>query len=206
MSNLKGRNWAFIMYPESMPDDWYDRLQMTGLPIAISPLHDKDLNPTGDEKKPHFHVLCYYENPTTSTNVKKLVSDLVYGTIPIKLESLRGMYRYHVHKDNPEKYQYSDTERIFINGFDSKKCEDLSYHEVKAILRKIRSDIVKYDIYEYSDLLDFYQDNEMLNELDIAEDKTIVLNTYISSRRYKHESEYKMSLKKNINKSVDNFP
>lgn len=202
MSSIKGRNWGFIMYPESMPSDWYDILQMTGLPIAISPLHDKDLNPTGDEKKPHYHVLLYYDNPTTQNNVITHVTSLVNGTLPIKLESLRGMYRYHIHKDNPEKFQYSDTDRVFINGFDSKQCEDLSYHEVKAILRKIRTDIVKYNIYEYSDLLDFYQDNCMYNELDVAEDKTIVLNTYITSRRYKHEAEYKLSLKKNL----DNFP
>ena len=198
MSNVKGRNWAFIMYPESMPSDWFDKLQMTGLPFAISPLHDKDLNPTGDEKKPHYHVLTYYENPTTANSVKLLVSNLVNGTAPIKLESLRGMYRYHIHKDNPEKYQYSDTDRIFINGFDFKRCEDLSYDETKAILRKIRS-----DIYEYCDLLDFYQDNDLVNELDIAEDKTIILNTYLNSRRYKHQQQMKQDEEEQKKKSCE---
>ena len=105
---LKGRNWAFVMYPESMPEDWFDRLQMTGLPFAISPLHDKDKNPTGEEKKPHYHVICYYENSTTQKSVKELVCNLVNATIPIKLESMSGMYRYHIHMDNPEKHQYDD--------------------------------------------------------------------------------------------------
>lgn len=44
-STLKKRNWAFIVYPESAPADWKERLQAKGLQCAISPLHDKDLNP-----------------------------------------------------------------------------------------------------------------------------------------------------------------
>ena len=188
--SLKGRNWAFVMYPESMPVDWYYRLEMTGLPFAISPLHDRDLNPTGEEKKPHYHVLCYYENPTTQKNVHELVSNLVNGTMPIKLESLKGMYRYHIHKDNPEKYQYDDSERTFINGFDLKKVDDLTYYEIKKLLRELYQIIRDKHILEYADLLDFLDTNDCHELLDVAENHTILLNTYISSRRYKSKSEY----------------
>lgn len=188
---LKGRNWAFVMYPESMPDDWLYRLEMTGLPFAISPLHDKDINPDGEEKKPHYHVMCYYENPTTKDSVKKLVSDLVNGTVPIKLESLKGMYRYHIHRDNPEKYQYKDSDRIFLNGFDVKKVDDLSYYEIKALIRKIYDYISEAGIIEYCDLLDFLRDNQLYDMLDVAENHTILFNTYISSRRYKTMKELK---------------
>lgn len=38
------------MYPDSMPDDAIDILKQSGLPCAISPLHDKDLNPDEVEK------------------------------------------------------------------------------------------------------------------------------------------------------------
>ena len=189
--SLKGRNWAFVMYPESMPSDWYYRLEMTGLPFAISPLHDKDLNPTGDEKKPHYHVMCYYENPTTKDNVKKLVSDLVNGTIPIKLESLKGMYRYHIHRDNPEKFQYNDSDRIFINGFDVHKVDDLTYYEVKKLLRQLYKIIIDHNITEYADLLDFLRENDCFDLLDVSENHTILLNTYITSRRYKNKSDKK---------------
>ena len=43
LSNQKGRAWAFVMYPESMPSNYYELLEQTGLPFAISPLHDKDI-------------------------------------------------------------------------------------------------------------------------------------------------------------------
>lgn len=189
MNNVKGRNWAFVIYPESMPSDWFDRLQMTGLPFAISPLHDRDLDPTGEPKKPHYHVMCYYENSTTSKSVKKLVCDLVNGTIPIKLESLSGMYRYHIHQDNPEKYQYDDRDRIFINGFDRNKVDALTYVEIAKIMQDIQRFIITEHITEYSDLLDILLDNELFNMWDVAKNNTIFFNTYITSRRYKTRNE-----------------
>lgn len=38
----KARSFAFIIYPDSLPDGWDDRLIRLGIPMAISPLHDKD--------------------------------------------------------------------------------------------------------------------------------------------------------------------
>jgi len=151
---LKGRNWAFVMYPESMPEDWFEKLEQTGLPFAISPLHDKDLNPTGEEKKPHYHVICQYSNNTTLKNVKENVCKLVNATIPIKLESIKGMYRYHLHLDNPEKHQYDDRDRIFINGFDISQVNALTKTEIDKYKREI---------------LTFIEDNDILYELRVTD-------------------------------------
>ena len=38
----KARSFACILYPESLPDGWVDKLVPIGVPMAISPLHDKD--------------------------------------------------------------------------------------------------------------------------------------------------------------------
>lgn len=187
--SVKGRNWAFVMYPDSMPEDWFERLQMTGLPIAISPLHDKDINPTGEVKKPHYHVICYYENSTTNKAVKELVCDLVNATIPIKLESMKGMYRYHIHMDNPEKVQYNDSDRIFINGFDVSKVDSLTYTEISKYLMELQKLICNEHILEYSDLLDILLDNDLFNLWDVARNHTMFLNSYITSRRYKTKQE-----------------
>ena len=185
----KGRNWAFVVYPESLPDNWQDIVLETGLPMAFSPLHDKDINPTGEIKKPHYHVICYYENTTTQKNVKENVTDRLNGTIPIKLESMVGMYRYHLHLDNPEKYQYDDRNRMFFNGFDVNKVDSLTYTEIGKILMELQTLIRREHILEYADLLDILQDNEMLNALDVARNHTLFLNTYITSRRYKTRNE-----------------
>lgn len=186
---IKGRNWAFVVYPESLPFNWQDIILETGLPMAFSPLHDKDLNPTGEVKKPHYHVICYYENTTTQKNVKENVTDRLNGTIPIKLESMVGMYRYHLHLDNPDKHQYDDRNRMFFNGFDFNKVDSLTYTEIGKILTELQTLIRREHILEYSDLLDILQDNEMLNALDVARNHTMFLNTYITSRRYKTRNE-----------------
>lgn len=187
--SLKGRNWAFVMYPESMPEDWFERLEKTGLPFAISPLHDKDLDPTGEPKKAHYHVICQYSNTTTPNNVRENVCNIVGGTIPIKLESIKGMYRYHLHLDNPDKYQYDDRDRIFINGFDVNKVDSLTYTEISKLLKEIQSIVRDNTILEYADLLDLLLDNELYSLWDVAKNHTLLLNTYISSRRYKTKQE-----------------
>lgn len=194
---IKGRNWAFVVYPESLPKDYEEIILNTGLPMAFSPLHDKDLNPDGEPKKAHYHVICYYDNTTTFKNVKENVCSLLNGTIPIKLESMRGMYRYHLHLDNPEKVQYNDSDRRFYNGFDVNKVEQLTYTEISQILKNIQSFIVEHKITEYSDLLDILLDNELFELWDVARNHTILLNTYISSRRYKTTQE---KVKKEVDK------
>lgn len=186
---LKGRNWAFVVYPESLPSNWEEIITETGLPMAFSPLHDKDTNPTGESKKEHYHVICYYENATTSRAVKENVTDKLNGTIPIKLESMTGMYRYHLHLDNPEKYQYDDRDRKFFNGFDVNKVDSLTYTEISKLLQQIQSIIRDNSIMEYADLLDLLLDGDLFNLWDVARNHTLLLNTYISSRRYKTKLE-----------------
>ena len=56
--NIKKRNWAFVLYPESAPADWLERLQATGLPGAISPLHDKTLTPQAFPKNRIIMLYC----------------------------------------------------------------------------------------------------------------------------------------------------
>ena len=188
---LKGRNWAFVVYPESLPKNYEEIITNTGLPMCFSPLHDHDVDPTGEPKKPHYHVICYYENTTTSKNVKENVTDLLNGTIPIKLESMVGMYRYHLHLDNPEKYQYDDRDRTFYNGFDVSKVDSLTYTEVSKVLQQIQYMIQQESIIEYADLLDILLDNELFTLWDVARNHTLLLNSYIRSRRYKTTLEKK---------------
>lgn len=184
MKNIKARYWACVGYPESLPIDWQEKLRETGLQIAISPLHDRDLNPTGEEKKEHYHIIFAYEGPTTYNNVKNLC-DAFNMTIPIKLESVKGMYRYHLHLDNPEKFQYDDRDRILINGFDSSLVNELTKTEVDKCKKEIISFILDNDIREYSDLLEILMKNDLTNLLTVATSYTILFHTFISSRRNK---------------------
>lgn len=184
MKNIKARYWASVGYPESLPSDWLDKLRETGLQVAISPLHDQDVNPTGEVKKEHYHFIFAYEGPTTYNNVKSLCESFNM-TIPIKLESVRGMYRYHLHLDNPEKHQYDDRDRILLNGFDSNLVNELTKTEVNKFKKEILLFIEDNNILEYCDLLTTLLDNDMAQLVDVATSHTILFNTFITSRRNK---------------------
>lgn len=55
---FKTRAWTFIVYPDSAPDNWRDILDELHIPWVESPLHDKDQNPTGEQKK-LIGMSCY---------------------------------------------------------------------------------------------------------------------------------------------------
>lgn len=185
-SSTKKRNWAFIVYPESAPADWKDQLQQTGLDIAISPLHNKDVNPTGEAKKAHYHVIICYSGPT-SFNVVKGITDRLNSPIPIPLEAVKGYYRYFTHKDNPEKYQYDEKDIITLNGFNISNYIELTKAEVDEIKRWLIYYIVENDIYEYSELLESLLENELLSEFSVASSHTLLFNNYIRSRKYRFQ-------------------
>lgn len=182
----KKRNWAFVVYPESLPEEWLDILQQTGLQCAISPLHDKDTEPDGQPKKPHYHVIVCYSGPT-SYNVVKGLTNKLNGPAPIMLEQVRGMYRYHIHLDNPEKYQYDDKQRKMLNGFNITDYVEMTKSEVLRIKGILQTMIREADLLEYSDFMDILQDSDTPDYYDVASTNTFFFEKYISSRRNKQK-------------------
>lgn len=183
-NNTKKRNWAFVIYPDSLPPEWKETLQSTGLQCVISPLHDKDIDPNGEPKKPHYHVIISYSGPT-SFNVVKMLTDSLNAPIPQALEQVRGYYRYLTHKDNPDKYQYDEKDIKTINGFNITNFIELSRNEITEIKIKLQALIREKNILEYSDLMDFLIDSESYGEYDVASNNTYFFDKYISSRRNK---------------------
>lgn len=193
-SNIKKRNWAFVVYPTkeqlaklnskydgsdgygSVPDDWKQKLNLSGLQYAISPLHDKDEleDKSGKTKKPHYHVIICYGSPTTYNNVKNL-TDSLNSPIPQALEQVRGYYRYFTHKDNADKYQYDEKEIEVGGGFSISDFVELSKSEVSEIKKNLQKLIRVENITEYADLMDYLLDNEKILEYDVASNNTYFL-------------------------------
>lgn len=186
--NVKKKYWAFVLYLESAPENWKEILQLRGIPVCISPYHDKDVNPDGTAKKPHYHIILCFPNTTTYNNVKS-ITDSLNQPIPISLDAVNGYYRYLTHKDNPEKYQYSPEDIETLNGFSIDDFVELTYTQVKTICIYLQQLIIDNNILEYSDLLDYLLTNELYTELDVASNHTLLFNTYICSRRNKIKSQ-----------------
>lgn len=182
-NNRKSRYWGFIFYPKDKktPKNWDEILQEYRIPIAVSPLHNKDKNPDGHRKKSHRHVIIPFGNTTTAT-IPQEISDSINGTLVIPIISIKGMYRYHLHLDNPEKCEYSDKDRILINGFNINDYAGMTSEEIYTMNIKIINYIEESNCLEYRELIHNLLGEDM--ELFMyARNNTLFFNTYITSRR-----------------------
>lgn len=80
--------------------------------------HDKDVNSDGQPKETHTHIIvCLVNNVnlTTFENWFKGYTDIVgkpVNTFVETVKSVTSMYEYLTHKNDPEKYQYKDTDIV----------------------------------------------------------------------------------------------
>ena len=177
---MKNRYWSFVCYPESVIEDWQNVLSELGCVFAVSPLHDSDVNATGEPKKAHWHVLLQFEGPTTYNKVKEQICDKIGATIPKSVISLRGYYRYLCHLDNPEKAQYNVEDIKTYGGFKI----DLTTSEINVIKNSICDDIVEHGFLEYADLIDYYRSLGDMDYFQIVSNNTLFFSSYLKSKRY----------------------
>ncbi len=182
-SKIKKRNWTFVLYPESAPDDWKDVLQKTGLEIAISPLHDKDKDPEDQLKKAHHHIVLCYNNTVTGRMVREFVVGELNQPNPEPIDSVKGLYRYFTHKDNPDKYQYDEKDIVTLNGFDILSYSDLSSADKTRIKYELTKFIKENELFEYSDFMDKVMELEKSDYFYIASTNTLYFNAYLTSVR-----------------------
>lgn len=181
---VKKRHWAFVAYPDSLPENWIEMLKQSGLKVAISPLHDRDTNPTGELKKSHYHVIVSYDGPTTFGNVEGLTKRL-NQPIPQPLEQVRGYYRYLTHEDNPEKAQYDKADIQTLNGFDIRDYVEMTKSEVGKYIREVQGFIRDNGITEYADLMDKLMDGgeTLADWWEVASNHTLFFTAYLRSAR-----------------------
>lgn len=158
MDNRK-RIWAFIAYPDSVPENWQSILASQYTPICISPLHDSDLNGDDTDKKPHWHVLVAFSGKKTEEQAQQY-SDCVHGTKVQPVNNIAGYVRYFIHIDNPEKTPYKKEDIINLCGFNSDQYFAPSQSTVSQIMNEIQQFIVDNTILEYEDLYKYAAQNE----------------------------------------------
>ena len=108
--------WSVVLYPDSAKENWLSILDSLMIPIAVSPLHDKDFNADLSPKKPHYHILFDFGRVKKSWDQVKAYSDMIGAVLaPMyadgRCESAvavkRSYCRYLCHLDNPDKTQYN---------------------------------------------------------------------------------------------------
>lgn len=174
------RNFACVVYPDSAPDNWRELLQDEFVPAFISPLHDSDINPTGENKKEHFHVMIMFDGVKTNEQAKEIF-DKIGGVGCERVNSLRGYARYLCHLDNPEKAQYDVNQVRCFCGVDYMDTIGLAIDKYVAI-----ADIIDYieqeDICNYSKLLVMCKEERFDWFRVLCDNGSYVVKEYIKSR------------------------
>lgn len=164
MAEKRTRNWSTIIYPRqseddetTCPDNWADILGELGLKIAVSPLHDKDVNGDGSKKKPHRHLVVAFEGVKTRKQAEEVFSR-IGGVGAEAVNSLYGMTRYLTHMDNPEKAQYSTVDVLTFGGFEYRRYANSKEDEEKqqmSQMGEIFNIVEDKQLYNFSDLAEY---------------------------------------------------
>lgn len=182
--NLKGKHFTYVVYPESAPDDWIEQLRQSGLRFVVSPLHDKDINADNTPKKEHYHVIVSWGNNTTYKSARALCN-MLNCPMPQLLRNCNGMYRYLTHKDNPEKYQYTEKPNRY-NGW----IRPLDNTDISSIKEEIFGMIYTRYCTEYGELLMICQ--QIGSEyFEVASTHTVLFKAVCDSFRHNPYSALK---------------
>lgn len=176
MASKRYRDFATVVYPESAPDDWMDKLESFKIQALISPLHDKDLNPTGEPKKPHYHVQIMFEGAKSKDQAIELFKHI--GGVGCEIvNSKRGMARYLTHLDNPEKYRYSEDDVKILGGADYWDIINLPSDKY-ALIGDILDFVIENRVSNIIDLFRYVRDMNLYDWYRVVVDNTFLFSQY----------------------------
>lgn len=161
-NGIRARSYAMMLYADSMNADWEEILKGEKI-NGFAVYHDKDVKDDGKPKKSHYHILIRYKNPKAESVIKELAKKIGAANEKIIIvKEFKKYAEYLIHKNNPEKTQYSLD--------DVKSYGDMDYKRLMAggernqdieVLKEILDFCIENNIYSYADLLIYaLQNNE----------------------------------------------
>ena len=184
--DTRARNFATVVYPESAPSDWLEKLTEHMIPSFVSPLHDNDINPGGEPKKPHYHVMVMFEGKKSNEQIQEIF-DSIGGVGLEVVKSLRGYARYLCHLDNPEKAQYSADEVRSFCGADYMGIIGLPIDKYKSI-GEMMDFVVESELTAYADLLIYARTFRPDWFRVLCDNGTYVMKEFIKSCSWKQQT------------------
>src|SRR5699024_2546871 len=114
------------------------------------------------------------------------LTERINATVPQRCGSAKGLVRYMLHMDNPEKYQYDGEGMIAYGGADILEMLKPTSARRYEMFKEMTSVIVENDIREYADLWTY----AMAHRFDVwfpllADNGTLAINTFIKSRSHR---------------------
>lgn len=182
-NSQRTRNWTFVIYPESAVKDWKEKIQKLYAQTLISPLHNKDINPDGELKKAHYHILLMFDSVKSYNQILEITESL-NATIPQICHSAKGLARYMAHMDNPDKAQYEIKDIISLNGADLTELLKPSSQDRYTMIKEMLQFISNNQIMEFEDIL-VYAMNEKFDTWFplLCDNSAYIIGQAINSRR-----------------------
>ena len=180
-------SWTFVGYPDSLPENWLNQLADLCVPYCVSPIHDKDLTGLGEPKKPHYHVLLSFRSVKSFEQIKE-ITDKLNAPIPQPCNETRGLVRYFLHLDHPNKAQYSRDDIIAGCGFDLENALQATATEEEEILDEICDFLESNWITEFAAANSWIRHNRKEWRL-IFRKNAFYLSQIIKSQRHQTETK-----------------
>lgn len=156
----KARVFSALGYPDSLSDDWVERLEATHISIAISPLHNLDVMPsTGERKKPHYHVALAFDGQKTLGQVEGYLDGT--GLVRVRVEPvLTGIIRYLIHADNKcdasdGRHRYSADDIVTLGAMDVEPHLAAKHSERAKVLFEMRNWCRENGVTQFGDFMDY---------------------------------------------------
>lgn len=182
------RTYATVVYPDSAPEDWQSILAQNFVQAFISPLHDKDINPTGEPKKPHYHVLLMFDGKKTVEQATEIFSSI--GGVGCEIvKSTRGYARYLCHLDNPEKAQYEPTQVKSLCGADYISTIGLAIDKYTA-LGEMQDFCEQYNVMSFFALAKYARSHRPDWHRILCDCGSVFMREYLQSRKWSVEQGY----------------
>ncbi|MGG0644097.1 replication protein [Sporosarcina gallistercoris] len=179
------RNWTFVVYPESAPENWREIIDDLHVPWVESPLHDRDVNPDGELKKPHWHVIIMFSSNKSYSQIREITMKL-RSPNPQKVANAKGMVRYFAHMDNPEKYQYKKTDIIAHAGAEITSYLSVTSAERYELINEMMEFIDSQGIVEMKSLLDYARHERFDDWFPLlCDNSAYIMDSYIKSNRHR---------------------
>lgn len=179
----RSNKWAFLIYQESVPENYLDILEEMHIPFVLSPWHDKDVNKeTGEFKKAHKHGVLFFESLKSYTQVSELLTEKLNTPSYVEVVmSPKGMYDYFIHAENPDKTLYNIDEIESGCGFELDQF--LITNNNEEYLSTVIDIIEEHNFTEFNNLVRYARvENPSL--LNLIINKTYFFAKYLDSRRY----------------------
>ncbi|HEM6131917.1 TPA: replication protein [Streptococcus suis] len=179
----RSNKWAFLIYKESVPENYLEIIEEIHVPFVLSPWHDKDVSKeTGEIKKAHKHGAFYFDSLKSYSQVSELIKEKLNGPAHVEpVMSPKGMYNYFIHAENPDKTSYDIDDIESGCGFELDKF--LVQQNSDDFTTEVIDTIEQNDFTEFEELVWYARDNNTAL-LGLIIERTYFFARYLDSRRH----------------------